>query len=286
MRTPRNSLICLLAAATLTIAACGKPVGYVTPSRVAAGDPTVSEPGHTATSTSSPPPPPPDLSDVVDRVTAAASGTISFAMYDLAQGKDVASYQPDRSFPTESVVKLLIALDALDQRADPPLVEEMLSRSDDTTASRLWTAHGGIAIIGRMTAKIGLTKTFPPAKPGRWGDTMITAADIVAIYRYLLYRAPDDQREIILRALRETTHFGADGFDQYFGLPSAATDHTWAVKQGWACCAPSRVLNTTGLVDNRYVIVVLTSHPATVTWKRAADEITTAAGVLVGKLPK
>lgn len=283
MRTRRNGLICLLAAATLTIAACGKPVGSLAPSRVVAGNAAVGEPGNTATSTSSPPP---DVSDVVHRVTSAASGTISFAVYDLAQGKNLAGYQPGLSFPTESVVKLLIALDALDHQTDPAVVAEMLSRSDDATASRLWIAHGGVAIIGRMTAEIGLTKTFPPAKPGRWGDTMITADDIVAIYRYLLYRAPENHREIVLGALRETTHFGADGFDQYFGLPSAATGHSWAVKQGWACCAPSRVLNTTGLVDNRYVIVVLTSHPASVTWKRAADEITAAAGILVGELPK
>ena len=114
-----------------------------------------------------------------------------------------------------------------------------------------------------MAAKIGLRHTTPPSKPGEWGDTHTTADDLILIYEYILNTAPASERDTIVTAMHNATNLGADGTDQYFGIPYAVGGATyWAVKQGWACCEPGWVLNTTGLVGTggRYIVVALTSH--------------------------
>ncbi|WP_344416783.1 hypothetical protein [Amycolatopsis minnesotensis] len=106
----------------------------------------------------------------------------------------------------------------------------------------------------------------------------VTAADVVRIYRYLLEHAA----ETILSALAEATEAGTDGFRQYVGIPDAANGLPWAVKQGWSCCRPARILHTSGLVGegNRYVVVVLTSHPASVTDGVGSRRVTAVVSAL------
>ncbi|HEX4224996.1 MAG TPA: hypothetical protein VHZ97_21690 [Pseudonocardiaceae bacterium] len=232
----------------------------------------------------------PSLADAVTNAVAAVpDGRIGIAVYDRQRGGMIATYNAGQSFATESVVKVLIGLDTLDRGGNSAQVTEMISRSDDTTAGQLWVAGRDNAILTRMIGEIGLTQTVPPASPGRWGDTTITANDLVTMYRYLLDRAPADERDTILAAMRGATNHGADGFDQYFGIPYAVGgSRPWAVKQGWACCKPDRVLNTTGLLDNdnRYIVVVLTSHDASTTYPHDSDEITAAVRALLPALPQ
>ena len=274
-----GGLLCL--AATLT--GCTPPWSASTPSNVADTGP--NPPASSMISAV------PGLADAVSNAVAAVpDGQIGIAVYDRRRGGMVGSYQADQSFATESVVKVLIGLDTLDRGGSAAQVSEMISRSDDTTADKLWVAGGDNDILTRMIAKIGLTQTVPPADRGRWGDTTTTANDLVTMYRYLLDRAPATERDTILAAMRGATHYGAsDGFDQYFGIPYAVgTSRAWAVKQGWACCKPDRVLNTTGLLDNdnRYIVVVLTSHNASTTYARDSDEVTAAVRALLPALPQ
>lgn len=232
----------------------------------------------------------PSLADAVSNaVGAVPDGRIGIAVYDRQRGGMIGSYDADQSFATESVVKVLIGLDTLDHDGDAGAVTEMIERSDDATASKLWVKGGDTDILTRMIAKIGLSQTVPPASAGRWGDTTITADDLVSVYRYLLDRAPAQERNVILAAMRGATNQGADGFDQYFGIPYAAgSGRPWAVKQGWACCKPDRVLNTTGVLDNddRYIVIVLTSHDAATTYPHDTDEITAAVRALLPALPQ
>lgn len=232
----------------------------------------------------------PSLADAIGNAVAAVpDGRIGIAVYDRQRKGMIGSYDADQSFATESVVKVLIGLDTLDRGGSASQVAEMIARSDDTTASQLWVAGGDTAILTRMIAKIGLTQTVPPAGAGRWGDTTITANDLVSVYRYLLDRAPAEERNTILVAMRGATNHGADGFDQYFGIPYAVgNSRPWAVKQGWACCKPDRVLNTTGLLDNdnRYIVIVLTSHDASSTYPHDTDESTAAVRALLPALPE
>ncbi|WP_410607227.1 hypothetical protein [Amycolatopsis sp. lyj-109] len=204
-------------------------------------------------------------------------GTASAVVFDTESGKTTVSVRPDRGYTSASIVKLLIALSVLDQGGPVADVQRMLSRSDDDLASRFWSSYGGPAIVTRWATKLGLTGTRPPADPGRWGDTRITAADIVKVYRYLL----DRKSTAITNALRDATERGSDGFRQYFGIPDAAKGQDWLVKQGWSCCRPTRMLHTSGVVGH-VIVVVLTEHPAKVDYVTGSKRVTEIVSKLLG----
>ncbi|WP_240965321.1 SH3 domain-containing protein [Streptomyces zingiberis] len=176
-------------------------------------------------------------------VDVPAEVTAGIAVFDRRTGTFTARVNADHRFRSASIVKLLLALDVLRDLApayDIPgeeraRLEAMLRSSDDDQASHYWAERGGSAIIGRMASRLGLTGTAPPpaTHPGFWGYTALTAADTVRIYRYILDEAPVPVREFIMGNLRRATRCANDGFDQYFGIPSAF-DGPWAAKQGWS----------------------------------------------------
>ncbi|PRY46631.1 serine hydrolase [Umezawaea tangerina] len=193
---------------------------------------------------------------------------------DLTTGEDVVSVNPDQEFDSASLVKILIALDALaDHRESDPTVAHMLATSDDDEASRMWSEGGGPRIVTTWATAIGLVGTRPPEDPDQWGATTVTAADLVRIYRFLL---DDPLGAVVLKGLHGMTDRGADGFDQVFGVPAVAGDRGWAAKQGWSCCSDHRTTHSTGLVgpDNRYAVVVLTAQPVEVSAARARTRVT------------
>ncbi|SEP49956.1 hypothetical protein [Amycolatopsis saalfeldensis] len=202
-------------------------------------------------------------------------GHVSALVFDRAKGTFALSVNADRAYTSASLVKLLIALNAQESGESRALIEKMLSHSDDAIASRLWVEGGETSIVTNAIQRMGLTGTQPPSNPGRWGDTKITAADVVRIYDYLLDEAPAPARDLILNALHDATEYGSDGFRQYFGIPDAVGGLPWAVKQGWSCCDPTMMLHTTGLVGkNRYLVVVLTEQPKSVGYDAAKQQIT------------
>ncbi|MEU4671784.1 hypothetical protein AB0F91_28360 [Amycolatopsis sp. NPDC023774] len=203
-------------------------------------------------------------------------GHVSAVIYDRTKGTTVLSVNADRAYTSASLVKLMIAVSALENGTPAGVVKEMLARSDDTTASTLWVANGETEIVESAVQRMGLTETRPPASPGRWGDTEITANDITKIYQYLFTKAPTGERTIILAALHGATEFGADGFRQYFGLPDALGPGKFGVKQGWSCCRPTRMLHTSGVVGTggRFIVTVLTEQPQSVGYNTASAQIT------------
>lgn len=196
---------------------------------------------------------------------------VSFKVYDRMNKMVLTSQDADRQVAAMSVVKLLIALDALtgahtaaQTGAVARELHQMLTTSDDQVASDLWTAHGGPAIVTRMVSLLNLTGTRPPDDPGQWGDTLTTPQDVVTIYRYITDRLPNADQDLVLGALADQPKIAADGFDQYFGIPHGLRDLSWAVKQGWGTSGSRAVMNSTGLVgpEWRYIVVVLASAPA------------------------
>lgn len=221
---------------------------------------------------------------------------VSYAVF--ARGGMLLQRAPHRVFRSASVIKLLIALDQL-EKSDDPLLGPMLRSSDDGAASELWRRNGRGAIVTRMARKIGLTETAPPPaeKPGFWGYSALSAADVVKIYRYLREEVPAGTREKVLGELRRATRCGTDHFDQYFGIPKALK-RPWAVKQGWSGFgdAPGRpcvdgavpalgpdlgvgrpVLHTTGIVGDK-IVVVLTLQPAGTSFSTAYRQLTGLTG--------
>ncbi|OXM52519.1 serine hydrolase [Amycolatopsis alba] len=226
---------------------------------------------------------PPAVVDAQALADLVPGGQVSVVVYDRVAKKNTVSLKSERSYTSASLVKLLIALEALQAGAPPSTVQRMLSVSDDDIASRLWTAYGGPAIVTRWATKIGLAGTHPPEDPGRWGDTRITAADIAKIYRYLMEQAGAGTRTTIMRALSAATENGSDGIRQYFGIADAVGDLPWSIKQGWACCRGSRILHSSGVVgkDNRHIVVVLTSQPTSTTYVSGGKRVTDVVKALL-----
>ncbi|MGH3972709.1 MAG: hypothetical protein ACRDS9_05220 [Pseudonocardiaceae bacterium] len=213
---------------------------------------------------------------------------VGFAVFDRHSGTELASHNAGQQFASMSLVKLLIALDvlasdnwAIPDGATQQKLRRMLADSNDGIASAMWAANGGPAIVTRMAGLLELTGTQPPENPGRWGNTLITAQDVVTVYRYITDELPSPSRDVLLTALAAAPQFAADGFDQHFGIPDGMPNATWAVKQGWGTSGSKAVMTSTGLVgtDFRYVVVVLASAPAR-SYSTVPAVITAGAGAL------
>jgi hypothetical protein len=218
----------------------------------------------------------------------ARSSAVAAVVIDRETGETLVSEHADRAFNAGSLVKLLIALDALESHPDDtPLrrrVFLMIQFSDDPIASSFWVSEGGTSIITRMSGKLGLDAR-PPARPGQWGDTKITANDLVKIYDHLLTEAPVADRRTILDAMAATSPSGADGFKQHFGIPYGL-GKPWAVKQAWTNNSQNKSAHSTGFVGPnwRYMVVLLTEYPLSVSWPvatRAVSEAAAAVGPFV-----
>jgi hypothetical protein len=232
--------------------------------------------------------PQPFANDVAQAVQTQAPGTtVGLDVVDRTGATPALELGADRQFHAASVVKLLIAVDAVHggaaQREDQrEQLYRMLATSDDTIANTLWDSNGGPAIVSRTAAELGLTRTQPPEIPGQWGDTLITARDIVTTYRYLTDRLPEPGRSLVLDALTNASRQAADGWDQYFGIPSGLPGLPRAIKQGWMSNGDEVVLHTTGLVGahSRYVVVLLTSAPPDASWSAATHAVTAGTAAL------
>lgn len=219
---------------------------------------------------------PAETSPELEQRDTAMFADLGVVVLDRDEGELALAHLPDAEFTSASLVKLLVAIEALQGGEPAARVHAMLARSDDEMASALWVSYGGPEIVTRWASRIGLEATRPPADPGRWGDTVMTARDVARIYSYLLDEAPGRVREVVLGALRASTPNGADGFDQTFGIPDAAGGLSWAAKQGWSCCIGGRILHSTGLLgaDDRFVVVVLSASPVELPWPEVRAHVT------------
>lgn len=216
---------------------------------------------------------------------------LSMEVVDLDTCTTALSWKADLAQPTASVVKLLIALDLLQRTStNSGSVENdvtaMLARSDDGVASRLWQSGGGPAIVTRQAKALGLRHTRPPATAGQWGSTTMSASDVSLVYRHIAGRLEPEDRELLTSAMADAPRAAADGFDQYFGIPSGLPDATWAVKQGWGSANGRRVLNSTGFVEvgDTYAVTLLSSWSQDADWAVVSAALTKAATALRGLL--
>ena len=210
-------------------------------------------------------------------------------VFDRTSGQAVLSYDADRQFRSASLVKLMIAIDALSRGANSAernQIARMLSFSDDKIASSLWVQQGGSSIISRVVALIGLQHTEAPEVAGKWGEVKLTANDMVLVYQYIMNSLPAADHTLIVDALAQAPESAADGFDQYFGIPDGLNTQ-WAIKQGWGNNSSAMVLHSTGLIgtDYRYIVILLTQHPLGSGWRTSARSVTAAAAALKDQLP-
>ncbi|MET0234565.1 MAG: serine hydrolase [Kibdelosporangium sp.] len=224
----------------------------------------------------------------VRRVSKAA--VAATVVIDRDNDNAIVSENADRQFAAGSLVKLLIGMDALTRHPGDEKVRRrvstMIQYSDDPTANSFWVSEGGTEIISRMSVRMGLQATEPPTPATRWGSTLVTANDMARIYGYIMTKADETHRDTIIKAMASAPSAGSDGFKQHFGIP-AATKSSWAIKQAWATdLADRKLTHSTGLVGEnwRYVVIVLTEHPAKQGWDTATKSVTAGAALAMSTL--
>lgn len=297
-RGPCWAVAILAVAVLIGLTGCATPAATLAPGhaslQVAPSPYRTTRPTPPTTPPTTPPAPspsPPLAEPVVDAaaVTAAVrsvepAATVGALVIDRITGTELLSTNADRQFRSASLVKLLIAIDALGTGADGEArkrIGVMLALSDDDIASRMWVAGGGDAILTRTAARLGLTATEPPATPGRWGDVLLTARDVARIYQHVMTALPAADRELVVASLAGAPRHAADRFHQHFGIPDGLGGR-WAIKQGWSDSRTDIVVHTSGLVgpDLRHIVVLLTEHPRKVRWSTATASVTAGAKAL------
>jgi hypothetical protein len=194
----------------------------------------------------------------------------------------------DRVFPTASLVKVFVAEGILHRARtgqvtlspdDLATLHDMIARSSDPAASRLWVRFDGPALVREVAARYGLRATAPPRVSGQWGETTTTARDLARFLAVLPVVAHPDDAAALTGWMAAATPQGADGFDQRFGLLGTAPG-TPAVKQGWMCCVGGqRHLHSIGVVQG-LVVVLLSEVPRSVGWNADRAALSAAAGAL------
>jgi beta-lactamase class A len=231
----------------------------------------------------------------VDAVDAAHAGVdIGAAVLDLDTGQVALGAGGSDPFYAASVAKLLTVVDVLHRAetgdltlTDPETgwIEQALRVSDDSAMNRLWDTFGGSATVADVIDLVGLSGSAPPDDPSQWGETTVTAADVVTLYRYVLDDLAPEHRDLVLDALRGAADAGADGFDQAFGLLAPPRPDGVAAKQGWMWIGSEFYLHTTGLVgDDRYAVALLSRHTASLSSAVARAVMDDASGAALDPL--
>lgn len=211
---------------------------------------------------------------------AASGERTAVAVLDRATGLLYTAGDVNASYASASLVKVFIAARLLSGGAasDPAtaaLMTRMITRSDDSAATQLWPRAGGPGVTDWVQARYGITGLGHPTQAGWWGLTQVTATAMVRFYAAV--KADPVVGPWLTNAMAHAAQFAADGWNQWFGLPSATTG--WKVKQGWMCCLDSRSrLHSTGfLAGDRYTAAILTDGTTSFYGQRGADVVTGAA---------
>jgi hypothetical protein len=201
--------------------------------------------------------------DAAQVALAQGAGT-AVALLDLTTGRYSGAGDDTVAYPSESVVKVLIAVRLLltgqMDGATEPIARRMIAASDDAAATALYARAGGDTVVAQVAAHYGIADLgAPPPVPGRWGLTRVTARGLVELYAALA--ADPAVGPWLTGAMSATTPIAADGTDQTFGLLAVAPGA--AVKQGWGhdgVDSGRAIANSTGYLDHgRYAVAILTS---------------------------
>jgi hypothetical protein len=246
-----------------------------------------------------------DPAAAVANAHAASSGAscvsrLAIAVYDRQAGTWYTAGDVDQSFATASLVKVFIAARLLiegkaDDQATRDLMFKMITCSDDNAANTLYYKAGGEAqkdaqgnVIGpglaAWTAQhYGIAVGVTP-RPGWWGLTTVTARAMATFYAKAM--AEPVVWDWLGGAMASTTAKACDGFNQSFGLYSAAQDR--GVKQGWMVVDGITRMHSTGFIDGRRYTVALLMQGSSALYGAAGSTILTAVATALlpgGHLP-
>lgn len=250
---------------------------------------------------SSPSPTPTPSPTVNEQVRASLANYLSakgqyaaVGVLDLTTGAQVV-YNEQASFQTASIVKADILATLLYQlqgenkqltSSQKQLATKMITLSDNTAASSLYSQIGGASGLAAANKVFGLISTTPG--PGStWGKAHTTVTDQLALLRVLASDASPlsaDSRAYQLGLMSQVDD------DQDWGVPAArsAASTSVYVKNGWDTLAADGGLweiNSIGRIvepGHDWLVVVLTSHNKTM--DAGVDLVEGAAKMAVGGL--
>ncbi len=209
--------------------------------------------------------PPAAVTAAVAAADAEPGNRVAVAVLDRQTGALYEAGDADGEFPSESVVKVLIAADLLAtgqmSGETEQMALQMITQSDDDDADSLWGTVGGPAVVNWAESYFDVPNLGePPSQPGWWGNTKVTADGLVHLYAAIA--ANPVVGPWLTSAMSQMSATAADGTDQDFGL--AAETSAGAFKQGWGDdddTSDSTDLLSTGLLDgDRYAVAVLAQH--------------------------
>lgn len=211
------------------------------------------------------------------------------AIMDRINGRTTVGAEGDVGFYSASVVKLFVVAALLYEAehgevtlssADHYDITRMLELSDDNAMNSVWVRHDGPAMVNSIIKLAGLRDTVPDtANPGEWGETKISARDVVAVWDFVLTKLSSADTELVVNDTHHAANNGADGFDQAFGLIQPPRPATVKAKQGWMIAGSTMILNTTGLLgsDNQYVVAILTKQSSAIGYSQGRANVNAAS---------
>lgn len=226
---------------------------------------------------------------------AGADGTVAVAVLDRATGELAGNPDGRTGLYSASLVKLVVAIDVLQRRhaglplgeVDLELVRRALSLSDDDAMNALWDRYDGVGAVTRLAVQLRLTELRPPAEPGQWGQTVLSARDMVLLLDHVLTGMVPEDRDLILNALDTAPAIAAGGFDQAFGLEDPEVGRPSATKAGWMCCQDGLVsMHSAGVVgpERRFVVAVLSSRSSGAGYAEAREDVSEVAAEVLREL--
>ncbi|HEX4251125.1 MAG TPA: serine hydrolase [Pseudonocardia sp.] len=240
------------------------------------------------------------LADMIARIDEMGQSGPSPAEYgvavlDRSTHRLTLGAEGDVPFYSASVVKLftvtsiLHRVEAGEVRLSPAQrtqIQRALHVSDNASMNALWTAFGGTRTVTDMVALAGLHETRPPENPGEWGETRISARDVVAVYEYMLTQLDQSDRDLVLTSLATPGVAGSDGFNQSFGVIQQPGMSGAAGKQGWMVDKGHLYLHSTGLLGakHRYVVALLSKQAGSVDYPEGRKRLDSAVGAIGGVL--
>jgi hypothetical protein len=215
---------------------------------------------------------------------------------DRRTGAETLGAEGTVGFYSASVIKLYVVVDLLHRAengevtlssTDQYHIRRMLELSDDNAMNSIWEKYDGAELVTEITKLAGLHDTeLDAADPGEWGETKISARDVLAVWQYALTKLTPADTNLVVSDTHSAANNGADGFDQAFGLLEPPRATTVKAKQGWMIAGSEMILNTTGALgsDNQYLVAILTKQSASIGYPQGRANVNQASKLLQATL--
>jgi hypothetical protein len=224
----------------------------------------------------------------VDAIADEAGVWIGVAVLDRVTGEIAIGAEGAKPIAAASLTKLYTVIDVLTRAgagqialtdADRRSILRALTASDDGAMNALWNRFGGSATVAGAVAVAGLQDSRPPSDPSQWGEAVVSARDLVALYDYVLTRMKPADRDLVTGALTASPDVAADGFRQDFGLLAPPRRPGVAAKQGWMWWGPTFYLHSAGALgpDGRYVVAIASTSRSSAVGRATVNRATAAA---------